>query len=231
MAILGRDGNTHSFDDDPLLYLPCSTILEYGRSEIIYTDEDPCTDIYVVITGMVRVSRLAEHGQKVIVDIYSTDEFFGEAALVQSRRGEQAMALEKTMLMAWKSADVEELAERRPGLALALVKMMVRREIEFGDRLQSLLLDSIAVSLAKSLLRLSDRLGTPGENGFVRMRSFTHEFLAQYVGTSRELVNTCMNQFRRRNLLRYSRREIAVCRDRLIEWIRTHSREGIDLTA
>ena len=37
-----------------------------------------------------------------------------------------------------------------------------------------------------------------------------HELLAQYIGTSRELVTQYMNQFRRQGFLRYSRKGIVV---------------------
>jgi len=39
--------------------------------------------------------------------------------------------------------------------------------------------------------------GIAEEDGSVRMVPFTHQMLAQYVGTSREIVTHYMNQFRR----------------------------------
>jgi len=53
----------------------------------------------------------------------------------------------------------------------------------------------------------------------VRMAPFTHELLAQYVGTSREIVTYYMNQFRRRGYLRYSRKGITLYRDALNSWL------------
>lgn len=210
--------------DDPLMYLPCSTIVEYPRGGMIYSVGQPCTHLYVVIAGVIQVARQAERGQPVIIDVYRTDDFFGEGSLIHlPTRDEQAQAMEKTMLMTWKAADVHELMERRPSLAMALMKIMAFREFEFGERMQSMSRNSIASRLARSLLRFSDRLGFPGADGIVRMRGFTHEFLAQYVGTSRELVNLCMTQFRRQDILKYSRQEIAIRRDALVEWIHLNS--------
>jgi len=53
----------------------------------------------------------------------------------------------------------------------------------------------------------------------VRMMPFTHELLSQYVGTSRELVTQCMNQFRRQGYVRYSRQCILLHRDALNNWL------------
>jgi hypothetical protein len=66
--------------------------------------------------------------------------------------------------------------------------------------------------LARSLVRLAERLGTPQEDGSVRMIPLTHELLSQYVGTSREVVTQYMNQFRREGYLRYSRNGIVLYR-------------------
>ena len=64
--------------------------------------------------------------------------------------------------------------------------------------------DSIGVRLAKSPLHFSERLGTPTPDGSVTTRTFTHEFLAQYIGTSRALVNVNMADFRRQDMVKYS---------------------------
>jgi CRP/FNR family cyclic AMP-dependent transcriptional regulator len=205
------------------MYLPCSTIVEYPRAGIIYAPGQPCTNIYVVIAGIIQVARVADNVPPVIVDVYRTDDFFGEGALIKlPARFEQAQALEKSMLMTWQAADVERLMEQRPSLAMAFMRIMAYRELEFGERMQSMSRNSIASRLARSMLRFSERLGTPTDDGFVHMRGFTHEFLAQYVGTSRELVNVSMTQFRRQDLLKYSRQEIAIRREPFIEWIRTN---------
>ena len=69
---------------------------------MIYSQDQPSTSIYLVIDGKVKVSRMADDGHQVVVDIYQTDEFFGESALLGlPQRAEQATALENTKLMTW----------------------------------------------------------------------------------------------------------------------------------
>jgi len=53
----------------------------------------------------------------------------------------------------------------------------------------------------------------------VFMAPFTHEMLAQYVGTSREIVTHYMSQFRRDGLVRYSRAGIAIHCAALNVWL------------
>jgi len=211
--------------EDPLAHLPCSSIVEYKKGQIIYNQDQPSTSIYLVIEGKVKVCRVADDGHQVVVDIYQPDEFFGESAFLNlPHRSEQATALETTKLMTWTAMEIEDIVMKRPRLAIALLQILVQRTMDFGHRIESFSVDNIARRLARSLIRFSERLGERGEDGSVRMVPFTHELLSQYVGTSREIVTHYMNQFRRQGFLRYSRKGIILYRDAMGDWLRTHDR-------
>jgi CRP/FNR family cyclic AMP-dependent transcriptional regulator len=210
--------------EDPLAHLPCSSILEYRRGQVIYDQYQPSTSIYLVIDGKVKVCRMADDGRQVVVDIYQADEFFGESAFLNtSTRDEQALALEGTKVMTWTTAEIEDLVTRRPRLAIALLQILVQRSIECGHRIESFSVDNLARRLARTLIRFSERLGQGVDDGSVQMMPFTHELLSQYVGTSREIVTHYMNQFRRQGYLRYSRKGILLYRDALRDWLRQNA--------
>jgi CRP/FNR family transcriptional regulator, cyclic AMP receptor protein len=210
--------------EDPLAHLPCSSILEYRKGQIIYSQDQPSTSIYLVIDGKVKVSRLADDGHQVVIDIYQPDEFFGESAFLSlPHRSEQATALENIKLMTWTATEIEDIIAKRPRLAVALLQILVQRTIDFTHRIESFSVDNIARRLARSLIRFSERLGSPEEDGAVRMVPFTHELLSQYVGTSREIVTHYMNQFRRQGYLRYSRKGIILYREAFKEWLRQNA--------
>lgn len=207
--------------EDPLAHLPCSTILEYKKGQIIYNQDQPSTSIHLVIDGKVKVCRLADDGRQVVVDIYQPDEFFGESAFLGlAQRTEIAVALESTKVMTWTTNEIEEITMKRPKLAIALLQLLVQRSMDFGYRIESFSVDNIARRLARTLIRFSERLGSKNEDGSVQMIPFTHELLSQYVGTSREIVTHYMNQFRRQGYLRYSRKGIMLYRDALKEWLK-----------
>jgi CRP-like cAMP-binding protein len=207
--------------EDPLAHLPCSTILEYKKGQVIYNQDQPSTSIYLVIDGKVKVCRLADDGRQVVVDIYQPDEFFGESAFLGlGQRTEIAVALENTKVMTWTINEIEEITMKRPKLAIALLQLLVQRSMDFGYRIESFSVDNIARRLARTLIRFSERLGSKNDDGSVQMIPFTHELLSQYVGTSREIVTHYMNQFRRQGYLRYSRKGIMLYRDALREWLK-----------
>ena len=203
---------------DPLAYLPCSTIKEYRRGSAIYFHGEPSGRIYLVVDGRVKILRYAGRAG-VVADVYRSDEFFGESALTGcAHRTEEAVALERTNLMSWSREEIEEIAMLRPRFGLALLQVMVRRSVEFADRIESFSVESVERRLARTLIRFATRFGNETGDGTVEMDAFTHELLSQYVGTSREIVTHYMGQFRRDGYLKYSRGGICLQHRALIEW-------------
>ena len=208
--------------EDPLAYLPHATVHRYPGGQNIYVQNEPSTSIYLVIEGKVKVCCVAENGSQAVIDIYRTDEFFGESALLglSQPRNDTAIAVENTKVMAWTLEQIEEITTRRPQLAIALIQFCVRRSENFEERIQSFSVDSIARRLARALLHFSERMGHETEEGSVEMDAFTHELLAQCIGTTRENVTLYMNQFRRQGYLRYSRRSILLRPELIQDWLR-----------
>jgi CRP-like cAMP-binding protein len=210
--------------EDALAHLPCSTVAEYRKGQMIYNQDQPATSIYLVIEGKVKVSRVSNDGLQVLVDIYQADEFFGESAFLGlPRRSEQATVLEKTKVMFWSATQLEEIVLARPKLAVAFLQLLAERTVGFSRRIESFSVDNIPRRLARTLIRFCGRMGTRQEDGSHKMIAFTHELLAQDVGTSREIVTHYMNQFRREGYVQYSRKGIILYRDAFKEWLRQNA--------
>lgn len=198
--------------EDPLDYLPCSQVQEFAKGETIYGgDAGRPDELFLVVAGSVKVSRQAPDGRQVVIGIYQRDEFFGESAMVGgSDTGERAVALDACRVMHWKTSEIAEISARKPALALALAQQMVRRSLEFAARIESFSADNILQRLLRSLIRFAAEMEK--RNDGEELIPFTHELLAQYVGTSREIVTHYMNQLRRDGVLTYSRRGISLDR-------------------
>lgn len=206
--------------EDPLAYLPCSAVLECERGQILYGYDQRCENLYVILSGQIKITRMADHGEQMLIDIYRTDEFFGESSLLnQPDTPEQALAYRKAKVMAWPTAEIEALIMQRPQLAVALLQTFGGRSLELTRRIENLLVDMVERRLARALIHFSSRLGTPQPDGGVLMEALTHELLGQYVGTSRETVSYHMINLRRLGYLKYSRKSILLYPDALNAWL------------
>jgi CRP/FNR family cyclic AMP-dependent transcriptional regulator len=202
--------------EDVLEHLPISSTTGYSKGQIIYAPETHSNRIYLVVAGKIAISRIGEDGREVLLEIVPSDELFGESAFLNiCRRSERAMAPEDSRVMSWAVSDIEDLVTKRPRLAVALLQVLAQRTSDFKRRIESLATDTVELRLARSLLGLSERLGSVEEDGSVRMMAITHEMLSRYVGTSREVVTHYMIQFRKLGYVTYSRRSIRLRQDTL----------------
>jgi CRP/FNR family transcriptional regulator len=90
-------------------------------------------------------------------------------------------------------------------LGPALLRVLAKKIVEADSRIESLAIDQISQRLIKALLRLGERFGEPTDTSEIHIMPITHELLARYVGTSREIITQHMSQLRRQGLVKYSR--------------------------
>src|SRR5215468_1706274 len=197
--------------EDALMYLPRKAVTRFRKGQLIFDEHQPSTGLHLVVQGRVKVTIPIDDGTETVVDIFSTDDFFGESSLLGTAHySERAVALDNVSLMSWTSREIEEQAERQPKLGIALLQMLIKRGLDYQARLESFALDKTPERVVRSLLRFATRMGTPTEDGAIAIPPLTHQVLAQYVGTTREIITFQMNQLRQKGLLRYSRKGIQI---------------------
>src|ERR1700693_3398594 len=88
--------------EDALMFLPRKSVAEYRKGQIIYDEQQPSKGLHLVVQGRIKVSMPLDEGCQSIVDIFTTDDFFGESALLGvSTLQERAQALDNVILMSW----------------------------------------------------------------------------------------------------------------------------------
>lgn len=207
--------------EDPLTYLPRKPVQEFARDRIIYNPQHPSEHLYVVILGRVKTTSIAEDGCQTISRIVKAEGLFGESCLIGLRgASETATALDTVSVMAWGRNEIEQHVEREPRLGIALAQYMVLQCLELQDRIESMAIHKTPERVMLALIQLAQLLGNPMSDGSTRLASLTHHTIAEYVGTSREIVTFQMNRLRRMGMLRYSRKHIDVYAQAMKELLR-----------
>src|SRR5919206_1482859 len=107
--------------EDALMYLPRKGVTDFRKGQIIFDEHQPSKGLHLVVQGRVKVTVPLDDGTQTVVDIFSTDDFFGESSLLGTAQySERAIALDNVSLMSWTSREIEEQAERQPKPGIAL---------------------------------------------------------------------------------------------------------------
>ena len=212
----------------PADFLPYKPAREYSRRDVIYDTKHSSGNLYMVITGRVKVTSVASGDISTIVRIAGPEALFGESALIEPAESrEMAVALERVAVMTWTREELEQQIERMPSLGMALSRYFVTQSIELQQRIVSMAAYGVSKRVSVALIQLATTLGTPTGDGAMRIGSLTQYTIAEFVGTSREMLSLEMNRLRRLGMLRYSRKHIDVYTQALSSWLRE---EGLNVS-
>jgi CRP/FNR family transcriptional regulator, dissimilatory nitrate respiration regulator len=130
----------------------------FKRGVTIFSEGDPGTGFFILLTGRVKIFKLSAEGKEQILHIFGPGEPFGEVPVFEGRRfPAHAMALEDSNLLFIPRAGFVELIKRNPSLALSMLAVLSRRLRRFTVMVDNLSLKEVPGRLAMHLLYLSEQ--------------------------------------------------------------------------
>jgi CRP/FNR family cyclic AMP-dependent transcriptional regulator len=207
---------------DALHFLPSTRILEFPRRSCIYEATQAPSRLYLVLSGRVKISCTADSGAQTLLRVAEPEGFFGEAALGPCEHAvrESAMAMEPTQAMCWTADEIHARIEKEPQLGLALGEYFGWQNLLLRQRIVNIANYKTGPRVSLALLQLARANGKETPTGETRMTGLTHQAIADYVGTSREIVTSEMNRLRRLGYVNYTRLYTDIYVSALSEWMR-----------
>lgn len=183
----------------------------YRRGATIFFEGDPGDALYIVRSGIVKISRVAEDGREKTLAFLGKGEPFGEMALIDGGpRSAIAQALEATSLYALHRADFLAALTENPALSLGVIKVLSARLQQANAQLMDLVFRDVRGRVAQALLDLARRHGVPLTNGRMISVKLTHQEIANLVGTARETVSRTFAELQDSGIIRIEGRNIVL---------------------
>jgi CRP/FNR family cyclic AMP-dependent transcriptional regulator len=177
-------------------------IVEYRRSEKIYSQGDPVASVMYVQKGGVKLSVVNRVGKEAVVAILGPGDFLGEGAMAgQSVRMGTATATMPTALLVIQKNEMIRVLHAEHAFSDRFVSYMLLRNIRIEADLVDQLFNSIEKRLTRTLLLLAQYGKESKEQG--TLPKVSQEMLAEMVGTTRSRVNLFMNKFRKLGFIQY----------------------------
>jgi CRP/FNR family cyclic AMP-dependent transcriptional regulator len=181
-----------------------TTMSTCRKGRIFYQPEDTSEVLFILKKGRVQLYRISPGGKKLVVSTIGAGTIFGEMAIIGQRMHNTfAEAVENCLLCVMSRRDVERLILGKPSVALRIMDLMAKRLNEVETRLEDMAFKSIPARLALLLLRLREEQGDT-------IYGYTHQDLADAVGTYRETTTQTLNEFKSQNLIDIGRKRIDI---------------------
>jgi CRP-like cAMP-binding protein len=201
-----------ALDDDAAGALRASmTEVSVARGRTLFNEGDPGDRLYVVTSGKIKLGRTSADGRENLIAVLGPGEMFGELSLFDpGPRTATATAVTDSRLIGLGHDDLQPWLAGRPEVAGQLLSALARRLRRTNESLADLVFSDVPGRVAKALLDLAQRFGTPTERGLHVTHDLTQEELAQLVGASRETVNKALADFAQRGWVRLEARAVDI---------------------
>jgi CRP-like cAMP-binding protein len=185
--------------------------VRFPRRGLLYEQGSTAESLFVVASGRVRVVRAAGESRTLTVAYRGPGELLGETSLPdgQSYRT-SASATETVEAACMPTRAVQGLLSECPPFARRIMSLMVERRLEAERRVESLLSRSVESRVAEFLIDAAERSGLQDSRGVLISVRYTHQEIADYVGSTRETVTLTLGELRRQQLLCFDHRRIVV---------------------
>lgn len=191
------------------------SIKKIRKKEKIFDEGESADMVYLLISGIVRISWVNQEERRVLVSLLPAGEFFGLGSLFpQMRHPFHCDAVTDCTIGAIKPEMLVDILVGAPfATHLRFMEVAMGRFWRMLLRCVRGMAINLRKRLALELLELAATFGVQDARGTILTVRPTHEDLANCVGASRQKVSECLGDFERhRVVIREGRRLIIVPR-------------------
>jgi len=200
-------------DDELTALIESFRVREFGRDEILFRQGDDSKEVYVILNGRVRIFKISPSGNETTIAIFGEHDLIGEmAALDDHTRSATAKAISSVTLLSMVQERFVHHAETMPKLAYGLARLLSLKLRWTASYAESIAQFDAAGRLLHILLAHNERYGQEIEPGkrYVIDLGLTQGDLASMVGARREWINRILGDWKRRQLLEFSKGTITI---------------------
>ncbi len=165
-------------------------IEKYAAADTIFATGSPGGSMLAVLNGSIRISVRAPSGKEVVLALLGPGDICGEIALLGGKeRTADARAATDCSVVVLERRDVLAFFAQYPRAWAGVADVLCER-LRFVDRqIAEFALSSVAVRLARALLRLAAPDKHAAEGAGSAQVDLTQRELGNFIGATRESVN------------------------------------------
>ena len=185
---------------------------EYGlKDEQLFAEGDPCTGLYFVASGKVRIFKLSPSGREQILAVEGPGTSFAELPVFDGGNyPAAASALEDTEVLFVSRKEFQNFCREHPEVALKVIAVVGSRLRRLVGIIEELSFTTVRQRLIALILRLAQAGGIRSSEGIRIELTKSHQDLAAELGTVRELVSRNLSRLEAEGFLDVEGRKITV---------------------
>ena len=183
------------------------------KGSLLYREGELVTELFIIRSGKVQVSKLTPDGREFTLRLCSVNDLIGEVSLAcpNPKHKMNAKVLEDGKVAIIYMKDLENHLLTNNELALEFMKWMSNQNEISQTKIRDLILNGKKGALYSTLIRLSNSYGTKTDDSSIIINhSLTNQEIANFCGTSREVINRLLSDLRKLDVISVEKGTITI---------------------
>jgi len=207
-----RDPGFHATYVDALAQI--GTVRSYPKNTVVFQEGDWSNQLYVIVTGKVKIFLADSDGRELIVDILGPRQYFGEMALDGRPRSASVITLEASKLAIVQRDDFKRFLADNAEASFGLIVTLIDRARNLTRAVGGMGLLDVYGRVARFLL--DNAVEWNGRT--VLQERMTHQEIGKRVGASREMVTRILGDLREGGYIVVEDDTIVICHPPPARW-------------
>jgi len=183
----------------------------FQRGELLFGEGDPCTGLFLVASGKIRIFKLSAAGREQVLAVEEPGSSFAELPVFDGGNyPAAASALEDANVLFISRKDFQNFCREHPDVALKVIAVVGSRLRRLVGIIEELSFTTVRQRLIAVILRLAEASGRPSREGVHLELTMSHQDLASELGTVRELVSRNLSRLQAEGFLEVDGRKIII---------------------
>jgi CRP/FNR family transcriptional regulator len=183
----------------------------FHAGEVIFTEGDACSGLYVVQTGNVRIFKSSAGGREQVLAIDGPGSSIAELPVFDGGNyPASAQAVDDCVLLFFRRQDFHALCSQYPQVALKVLKIVGARLRRLVGIIEELSFTTVRHRLMALLVRLGKAEGVRNGDAIVVTLPMNNSELAAQIGTVRELVSRNLSRLQAEGLIVVDNRKLEI---------------------
>ncbi len=195
-----------------LAFLSQRTVPRHFTSgESVFAEGEPCTGLYVVESGHVRIFKSSPGGREHVLSIEGPGSSVAELPVFDGGNYPASVtAIDDATLLFVSKQDFQSLCLTHPQVSLKVLRVVGSRLRRLVGIIEELSFTTVRHRLAAFLVRLAKTSGQRSAEGIEIVLPANNQELASQIGTVRELVSRNLSRFQAEGMLKIEGRNVTV---------------------
>ena len=183
----------------------------FSGGEILFSEDEPCKGLYIVISGRVRIFKTSVNGREQVLAIEGPGASVAELPVFDGGcYPASGSAVEPTEALFVSRDDLCAICLEKPEVALKILQVVGARLRRLVGIIEELSFTTVRHRLVSWLLRQAAAEGQRTERGLQFSLAASHQELAAQIGTVRELVSRNLARLQAQSLIELKGRQITI---------------------